>query len=72
MRLLLKWSIRAYQTLLSPYIGWHCRFEPSCSHYALEALDTHGALKGSLLTMGRLCRCRPGGGFGADPVPLKK
>lgn len=46
-----------------------CRFEPSCSHYALGALARHGAGRGTLLTMRRLSRCHPWGGFGPDPVP---
>jgi putative membrane protein insertion efficiency factor len=46
-----------------------CRFHPSCSAYALEALEVHGALRGSWLTIRRLARCQPWGGFGIDPVP---
>ncbi len=47
-----------------------CRFEPSCSSYALDALSSHGALRGISLIVRRLARCRPGGGFGFDPVPI--
>lgn len=61
--------IQLYRWTLSPFVGRFCRFEPSCSVYAQEALRCHGALKGSVLTLHRLCRCRPGGGFGFDPVP---
>jgi putative membrane protein insertion efficiency factor len=46
-----------------------CRFEPSCSHYGLEAVRVHGAFAGGWLTLKRILRCRPGGGFGVDPVP---
>ena len=61
--------IRAYQYCLSPWLGTACRFAPSCSHYAHEAVATHGALKGLLLAAGRLLRCQPWGGEGYDPVP---
>lgn len=58
-----------YKLFLSPFLGGRCRFEPSCSSYALEALRTHGAWAGSWLAFRRVCRCRPGGGLGYDPVP---
>ena len=61
--------IRAYQATLSHFMGGACRFEPSCSNYAIEALQVHGALKGSWLTVKRLIRCRPFGPSGYDPVP---
>ncbi len=61
--------IHAYRLLLSPWIGNGCRFQPTCSVYALDALDRHGALKGGYLTVHRLCRCHPWGGHGYDPVP---
>lgn len=61
--------IRAYQIVLSPFLGGACRFEPSCSHYGIEALRKHGALRGSWLTLRRLLRCRPYGPQGYDPVP---
>jgi len=61
--------VRAYRLFLSPWVGQGCRFQPTCSAYALEALDRHGALKGSCLTAHRLCRCHPWGGSGYDPVP---
>jgi putative membrane protein insertion efficiency factor len=64
--------IRAYQVVLSPYLGGTCRFLPSCSAYAIEAIATHGALRGSLLTVRRLARCHPLGRAGADPVPLPR
>lgn len=70
-RFLLRASIRAYQLLVSPWLGQRCRFHPSCSQYAIDAIDTHGALKGSWLAAGRLCRCHPFHAGGLDPVPPK-
>jgi uncharacterized protein len=61
--------IRAYRLVGSPWLGRHCRFLPTCSEYALEALERHGAARGLALTLKRLARCRPGGGAGYDPVP---
>ncbi|MEX2219409.1 MAG: membrane protein insertion efficiency factor YidD [Phycisphaerales bacterium] len=61
--------IRAYQVILGPLLGGHCRFVPTCSHYALEAYRTHGPLRGSWLTLRRVVRCHPFGGHGYDPVP---
>jgi uncharacterized protein len=63
--------LRAYQYLISPLIGPHCRFHPSCSHYALEAIEQHGAARGVLLTLRRLSRCHPWHPGGVDPVPPK-
>lgn len=61
--------VRAYRLLASPWVGHGCRFQPTCSVYALEALDRHGAFKGGALTLRRICRCHPWGGHGYDPVP---
>jgi len=61
--------IRAYQVLVSPVIGPACRFAPSCSQYALEAVARYGVIKGSGLAVRRLLRCHPWGGGGFDPVP---
>ncbi len=61
--------VRAYRLLLKPWIGNACRFEPTCSAYALEALQRHGALRGSTLTTARLLRCHPWCAGGCDPVP---
>jgi uncharacterized protein len=61
--------IRVYQYLLSPLIGTQCRFAPTCSHYAADALRKHGAIKGSYLTVRRLLRCHPWHPGGYDPVP---
>lgn len=63
--------VRAYQRFLSPMLGHNCRFVPTCSEYAAQALQTHGALKGTLLTVWRLLRCNPLGKYGYDPVPEK-
>lgn len=63
--------VRAYQVVLSPLFRGCCRFEPSCSNYAIEALRVHGAWKGTILTARRLLRCRPFGPSGYDPVPPK-
>ena len=67
--LLLRAAIRAYQLLLAPALPPSCRYFPSCSHYADEAIARHGALRGSFLAARRLCRCHPWGGSGYDPVP---
>jgi putative membrane protein insertion efficiency factor len=67
--LLLRGLIGAYQLLISPLLLPSCRFEPSCSHYAQEAIAEHGALHGIILTLKRLKRCHPWGGSGYDPVP---
>ena len=61
--------VRAYQLALSPFAGGGCRFEPSCSAYAQQALDVHGARRGLLLTLARLARCHPFARPGIDPVP---
>lgn len=61
--------IKSYRFLLSPWLGSHCRFEPSCSQYALLAVEKHGSTKGVVLTAGRLLRCHPWCQGGHDPVP---
>ena len=66
---LLMLLVRAYRLLLSPWLGSSCRFEPTCSAYSLEALDLHGAARGSYLTLHRLARCHPWCFGGHDPVP---
>lgn len=69
MRWLLGTLIRMYQVWLSPFLMPSCRFTPSCSQYALEAISKHGALRGSILALGRLMRCHPLHPGGYDPVP---
>lgn len=61
--------VRAYRLLLKPWLGNACRFEPSCSQYALDVLDRHGALAGGALAAGRLLRCHPWCDGGLDPAP---
>ncbi len=61
-----------YRHSLSFFIGRQCRFEPSCSAYADEAIKIHGAWRGALLALKRISRCHPWGGQGYDPVPVKK
>jgi len=63
--------IRLYQKTLSPFLGQNCRFSPSCSKYAYEAIGTHGALRGTWLAIKRVGRCNPWGGLGHDPVPKR-
>ena len=72
MRFILKILIRGYQLAVSPLIGPRCRFYPSCSHYALEAVERHGALRGTWLTVKRISRCHPFHEGGFDPVPCPK
>lgn len=74
MKTLIRWLIRCYQWTISPLLRatvgpGGCRFEPTCSHYFLEAVEVHGAWRGSLLGFRRLGRCQPWGGEGFDPVP---
>lgn len=61
--------VRAYRYLLSPWWGGQCRFTPTCSQYAIEALQRHGAWKGSALALRRILRCNPWHAGGFDPVP---
>ncbi len=70
--LVFKSLIRLYQLLLSPVLGPRCRHFPSCSEYAAEALEKHGALKGGGLALWRILRCNPLGTEGFDPVPDRK
>ncbi|MCF7976676.1 membrane protein insertion efficiency factor YidD [Lamprobacter modestohalophilus] len=66
---LVRGSIRAYQLFLSPLIGNHCRFYPTCSQYAIEAVEQHGVMRGVWLGIRRLLRCHPWHPGGVDPVP---
>ncbi len=63
--------IRLYQKFLSPFLGAQCRYTPTCSQYAVEALQKHGALRGGWLALKRILSCNPWGGHGHDPVPDK-
>ena len=63
--------IRFYQRFISPGLGRNCRFTPTCSQYGIEAIQTHGCIKGLLLTAWRIARCNPLGRWGFDPVPPK-
>jgi len=71
MKTLLVWCLRGYQLLLSPMLGPRCRFYPSCSNYAIEALRVHGAARGAWLAARRVGRCHPFNDGGFDPVPPK-
>jgi putative membrane protein insertion efficiency factor len=69
MRVLIRALIRAYQLFVSPLCAPHCRFYPSCSQYALEAVTVHGSVRGGTLALRRLIRCHPWHPGGYDPVP---
>jgi putative membrane protein insertion efficiency factor len=61
--------VRLYKLAISPWFGANCRFEPTCSSYAIQALQVHGVLKGTILAVKRMGRCHPWGTSGYDPVP---
>lgn len=63
--------IRLYKRYISPGLGTHCRFTPTCSEYAMQAIEVHGCVKGLVLTVWRILRCNPWGKWGYDPVPEK-
>lgn len=65
----LEWLVRGYRVAISPWLAPRCRFHPTCSEYALEALRRHGAFRGSALAARRIARCHPWGKSGYDPVP---
>lgn len=69
VKCLLLLLIRVYQLVVAPWLGPACRFEPSCSRFATEAIERYGVGRGSLLALRRLSRCHPLGGAGYDPVP---
>ncbi len=75
MTILVRLAIRIYQRLVSPVLHWiggpnsGCRYEPTCSQYFLEAVETHGVGRGGWMGLRRILRCHPWGGFGFDPVP---
>ena len=64
--------IKFYQLAISPWLGKNCRYDPTCSHYTLEALKVHGLIKGGWLAMKRIASCHPWGGEGYDPVPPRQ
>lgn len=64
--------IKFYQLAISPWLGKNCRYDPTCSHYTLEALKVHGLARGGWLAMKRIASCHPWGGEGYDPVPPKQ
>lgn len=64
--------LEAYRLCISPFLGMNCRFYPSCSHYAREAITLYGFWRGGRLTLLRIARCHPFGGCGCDPVPMKE
>jgi len=66
------WFILAYQKLISPLVGPCCRFHPTCSNFAKEAIEAHGLLRGTWLALKRISRCHPLGSSGFDPVPSRK
>jgi len=66
---LFRGAVRVYQVALSPLIGRQCRFLPTCSHYAVEAIERHGSMKGGWLAAKRIARCHPFAAAGYDPVP---
>ncbi len=68
-RRVLAWPVRFYRFFLSPWLGSRCLYEPTCSRYALEAIERHGALAGAALAAGRLLRCHPWCAACVDPVP---
>ena len=71
-------AVRLYQLTLAPFLLWlggpgaGCRFEPSCSRYFVQAVETHGAFRGAILGVTRIARCHPWGGCGCDPVPPRE
>ena len=69
MQMILIFIVRGYQVTLRPFLGRHCRFHPTCSDYAIEALKKHGSWSGGRMAAFRFLRCRPCGGKGYDPVP---
>lgn len=64
--------VKGYRLIFSPWVGHNCRYQPTCSQYALEALERHGGLKGGWLAAARIARCHPWGRSGHDPVPEKR
>lgn len=72
IKFILQFLIKGYQLLVSPLLGQNCRFQPTCSHYAKEAIENHGNIKGLKLAFIRISKCHPWGSSGFDPVPENK
>ena len=72
MKFLVLRIIKIYQKYVSPMLGPSCRFHPTCSEYAFQAIETYGVLRGGLLAVKRILKCNPWGGSGADPLPREK
>ncbi len=72
LRKIFIWPIRFYQHAISPLLGPQCRYQPTCSHYMIKAIEEWGVLKGGWLGVKRISRCHPWGGHGSDPVPENK
>ena len=72
MSRLFVWFILVYQKIISPLLGPSCRFHPTCSEYAKEAIEEHGIPRGTLLALKRISKCHPLGDSGFDPVPVEK
>lgn len=72
LRKIVIFPIQVYQRLISPFFHCGCRYQPSCSHYAIEAVEKHGVLRGCFLVFKRILRCHPFGSFGMDPVPERE
>jgi hypothetical protein len=72
MKQVLHYALRGYKRFISPMLPRACRFVPTCSEYAMEAIERHGAVRGTLLAIGRLSRCHPFARAGFDPVPPGK
>jgi len=69
IRTIFIFPIKIYQRFISPFLGFSCRFTPTCSHYAIEAIDKFGIIKGTLLSIKRIFKCNPLGSSGYDPIP---
>jgi hypothetical protein len=72
MKQAMQFGLRLYKRLISPMLPHSCRFVPTCSEYAMEAIERYGALRGGMLAMWRLLRCHPFAGAGYDPVPWRE
>lgn len=71
-KIIAQWPIHVYQAIISPLFPANCRYTPTCSSYAIEAIKIHGPIKGWILAIKRISSCHPWGGNGYDPVPKKK